>query len=470
MHKTLVGTQILPEPLYREGIEDTLDRMRELSEINTLFVMFDTTYLRSFRGANVDAASGKEITEIWVHTHSQYHNRSPFPYAQNPDALYGDRDILDELTEPAAARDMAVYARVLEPYYLTDAVPGISAALQIDAYDKPLRTICPANPEYIAWWDGITEDLIRSHSGIAGLKFGQERGGPLCNLLLGNGALCFCEHCRRRAREQGIDVDRAMRGMRELDRFVQDVRGGEGRPRDGYFVTMLRLFMRFPEILAWDSLWFKAREDQKRRIYGQVKAIAPRMQVGWHMVHGVTYDPLMRAQIDYEDIASYSDFIKPVVYFDCAAMRGSGHFSRGMGATLLGDLPTDDAYAAFLRICGLNPATEPDYATLADDRLPASADYVFREMKRCVDAVGSKAKVYAGAGFDVPTQKVRATPDQVRKATSAVFAAGADGIVLPREWHEASEENLRAAGDAIRELFGTTTESLSVAGKTGTRG
>ena len=62
------------------------------------------------------------------------------------------------------------------------------------------------------------------------------------------------------------------------------------------------------------------------------------------------------------------------------------------------------------------------------------------------------SRVYAGLGFDVPTQHVRVSPQQVRDPVRAALAAGADGIVLPREWHEARRENLKAAGESVAEF------------------
>ena len=54
-----------------------------------------------------------------------------------------------------------------------------------------------------------------------------------------------------------------------------------------------------------------------------------------------------------------------------------------------------------------------------------------------------------------PTRRTdkRTTPDDVRKAIRAAFGAGADGVVLSREYVEMWLANLSAAGETLREIF-----------------
>ena len=93
-----------------------------------------------------------------------------------------------------------------------------------------------------------------------------------------------------------------------------------------------------------------------------------------------------------------------------------------------------------------------------------SADYVARETKRAVEGVAGRVKIYPGIDIDVPTltttqnPEKRTAPDDVRKAIRAAFGAGADGVVLSREYAEMWLTNLAAAGETLREIFkqGTT--------------
>jgi hypothetical protein len=77
-----------------------------------------------------------------------------------------------------------------------------------------------------------------------------------------------------------------------------------------------------------------------------------------------------------------------------------------------------------------------------------------------VDGVGPDVKIYPGIDIDVPTLTVgrtgekRTQPDDVRKSIKAALSAGAEGVVLSRDYVEMWLANLTAAGDTLRELAG----------------
>ena len=69
-------------------------------------------------------------------------------------------------------------------------------------------------------------------------------------------------------------------------------------------------------------------------------------------------------------------------------------------------------------------------------------------------------KIYPGIDIDVPTlgdnpkpTDKRTKPEDVKRALHAAFDAGADGVVLSREYIEMWLANLTAAGDTLREIF-----------------
>jgi hypothetical protein len=84
-----------------------------------------------------------------------------------------------------------------------------------------------------------------------------------------------------------------------------------------------------------------------------------------------------------------------------------------------------------------------------------TADYVARETKRALEGVKGETKIYPGIDIDVPTAMTdkRTKPDDVRASVRAAFGAGADGVVLSREYVEMWNANLTAAGDTLREIF-----------------
>jgi hypothetical protein len=85
-----------------------------------------------------------------------------------------------------------------------------------------------------------------------------------------------------------------------------------------------------------------------------------------------------------------------------------------------------------------------------------SADYLARETRRALEGVkGSDVQIYPGIDIDVPTKLTdkRTKPDDVRRSVRAAFEAGANGVVLSREYTEMWLANLSAAGDELRRIF-----------------
>ena len=76
---------------------------------------------------------------------------------------------------------------------------------------------------------------------------------------------------------------------------------------------------------------------------------------------------------------------------------------------------------------------------------------MFRETKHSVASANGKTKIYTGIGFDVPGSPPD-DPETVYKATVRAFDAGADGIVVSREYEEMKLAHLRAVGRAHREV------------------
>ena len=131
--------------------------------------------------------------------------------------------------------------------------------------------------------------------------------------------------------------------------------------------------------MAWDQLWYDGYQDLQKRIYGEVKFLAPDVQVGWHVWHSNSFSPLLRAQIDFKDMAAYSDFIKPVLYNVCAGYRLHDHVRRVTRSIFRGieEQTIFDLYRAVLGYDEHVPFEELP-------KLGLSPDYVSRERaERC---------------------------------------------------------------------------------------
>ena len=90
-----------------------------------------------------------------------------------------------------------------------------------------------------------------------------------------------------------------MEGFRVLEAWVNDTRAGK-RPSDGYWVSFWRVLFRYPELLAWESMWNDSVHETYAAIYGKVKSVKPEVQVGWHVWHAHSFSPFFRAQTNLQ--------------------------------------------------------------------------------------------------------------------------------------------------------------------------
>lgn len=468
-----VGIQMGPHTLCDEGIEHVLDLIQETAGINAVL-----TYSHAYNGdlrkplsslANDHGVPARDNRNrnfplIWVKPHEQYYKDTTLRHqVVTPEHEYAGRDLFAEMIEPARKRGMKVYARVLESSAMARLVANYNKVVTRNINDRPTSTACWNHPEYIAFWADTMEDLFKSYD-LDGIQWGAERQGPLMNMINpwdNNPPTCFCEHCRARGKKNGIDIDRAHKGFTELFNYCQAQinRGlnGPGKPADGVFFGFLGILFRYPEILAWEYQYRQGREDICAAMYQRVKSIKPTAQVGWHVDHQPSsWDIVYRSEMSYAEMAPHADFIKFIAYHSVLGPRVRDWYLPRFQKTILGELPLEESLNLYYDLFGYNKNTEPTLAALQARRGQSngkgfSSEYVFRETQRSVASAAGKTKIYPGIGFDVPGSPPENT-DTIQDAVIKAFKAGADGIVVSREYEEMRVPNLKAVGQAIRSL------------------
>ena len=172
------------------------------------------------------------------------------------------------------------------------------------------------------------EYYARSYA-IDGVMWGAERQGPLGNSLgaFHNGAhsepgkvTCFCGYCQAKAKQPGISVERARQRYMALEKFVRTGCAGT-RPRDGYFVASGGFCWSIPKFSPGRCRGRAVCASTTRPFYERAKSVRPEVQVGWLIWHNVSFSPFYRAEQDYTELARYSDYIKRILYNDCAGDR-----------------------------------------------------------------------------------------------------------------------------------------------------
>jgi hypothetical protein len=455
--------QIGPHTILDEGIEPCLDLIQETAGINALMI-YSHTYHGDIRkpaqllapdhGAVPREMRNRKLPDVWVKHHDQYFNDTTLRH-QRPDNSYeyANRDLFQEVQEPARRRGMKVYARILEGPSST--IQNRSKVVTRDVYGKATNVACWNHPEYRAWWNATVIDLFRTYN-LDGFQWGAERMGPLMNAILPwNDAAptCFCEHCVARGRAKGVDPERARTGFEELHVYVHGLMAGKPKAASGVFAGFVGIILRYPEILAWEYQYRQGREEVQADMYRAIKAIQPAADVGWHVDHQPSsWDLVYRAEMSYAEMAPYSDFIKFIAYHDILGPRIRYWYLERFQKTILSELTLEQSLVLYYALFGYDRKVEPKVDEL--EKKGFSPDYVYRETRRSVASAEGRTKIYPGIGFDVPwgNTHMDADAEEIYQCVLKAFEGGGAGIVVSREYEEMRVPNLKAVGRAMREL------------------
>jgi hypothetical protein len=460
--RKMIGIQVGAVSFVDEGVDKVLDTFQQDASINTLFVA-TFTYGRGIAGRQVPGQPlpdhGKQEYDTgsfhggsYTKIHPQYYKNTVLKDFRAPE--FGDYDVLEAVLPAARKRGMKTICW-FEDVFRGD-VPNIDKLQEKELSGKNATTLCFNNPNYRNWLLGTVEDYSRSYD-IDGIMWGSERQGAFSNALgasHGGGrrdparVTCFCNFCQAKGKERGINFERTKAGFQALGDFVRASRGGK-RPIDGYYVTLWRLMLRYPELLAWEMLWTDSLRETYAALHKRVKEIKPSIGIGWHIWHNNSFNPIYRAEQDLSEISKYSDFLKMVMYHNCAGERMASYI-QSVSKTIYGDVPPEELLEFHYRV--LNYKGKP----LAEiPKTGWSADYVYREAKRAREALnGTETQLWPGIDIDIPTapDHSKSSPDGTRDAVLAAFRGGADGVILSRKYSEMKLANLKGAGAAVRNL------------------
>lgn len=453
-----IGIQIDAYSFVDEGTDNVLDILQKQGAVNAL-CLSTFSYDRGISGRQIPGRPfpdhGKqESDEKMFHggnyatPHPQYYQNTILKNMRAPD--FGKLDIVAEVLPKAKKRGMKVFCSVLDGFEYPDDVPGVKELSEIDLQGNKAGAMCFYHPDVRAFWTGLVTDLCKSYD-IDGILLFNERGGPLLNSLGAShnqniasaGVTCFCEHHQKAAKELGIDYQRARQGYLKLDKFVEASLKGQ-RPGDGYYVEFARILLEYPEILAWNKLFDLGKNQVLTDVKTAVKTVNKNLQVGFHIEHVNSFNPIYRATRSYADLAAKADFLKVVVYNNAGGERYAS-FIRNAGSIVFRDIPLEELMKFNNHL--LNYANEANLGELAAAGL--SADYVFRETQRALAGVQGKCNIFPGIEIGIGSRN--ATPDETYAATMAAFKAGAQGIILSRKYSEMKLANLAAAGRAVRD-------------------
>src|SRR5581483_8049445 len=464
--KNFVAIQVKPYAWVDEGIEQVLDNLQK-GEVNTVWAYtYDYSEARMKPNGPIPlpdhgkAGSPDFVGGAFYDYDPKYFTNTVLKDFRSPD--YGKFNVIADVAPKAKARGMDFFCWDYNNAFpiMNRSIPNFSQVTEIDVYGRRTTSACFNHPDYRAHLRGKIESCLSGYaSEVDGIAWGCERMGPLQNAIGGTwstrGLTCFCEHCQSKARHLGISIEPARQGYLRLDEFL--AAAAEDRDLiDGYFVTFWRMLLDYPEILSWEKLWTDSYHEVRAELYGIGKAIAPEKPFGFHIMQNMTFSPFYRAEEDYSKTKDYADYLKLATYNNAGGPRMASYLDR-LSATVFHDAQPKDFTEFYYKIMKYQ---EQPYEKLAKSGL--SPNYVARETARAIAGVNKEIKIYPGIDIDVPDKLTdkRTAPQDVRDAIKAAFGAGADGVVLSREYVEMWMANLSAAGDTLRQIFSNQRAAL----------
>jgi hypothetical protein len=455
--KNFVAIQVRGFGWVDEGVDAVLDNIQKKGDVNTVWgytFVYGETRLSSTLPDHGKAGISVTGGALYDYDPKYFQDTILKDFRSSE---YGKFNVIEEAAPKAKARGMDFFAWDLNNAGATlpRLIPNYSKITEIDLNGRRNDAPCFNHPDYQAFLRGKVESLLLGYPDLVdGIAWGSEREGPLDGILTGAGTgLCFCQFCQAKGRELGISVARAQTGFRELTQLFSAT-ATEARPADGYFVSFWRILLKYPEILSWESLWSDSFQGVQADLYGLAKSIAPQKPFGFHIMQSVTFSPFYRAEEDYAKRRTTADFLKIATYNNAGGPRMATYLN-GLSRGVFRDAKPEEFLQLYYKIMNYN---EAPFDKLAEAGL--SPDYVAKETKRALAAVGGEVKIYPGIDINVPTlsrdPKVTdktTRPEDVSAALRAAFDAGANGVVLSREYVEMYLANLSAAGDTLRDIF-----------------
>lgn len=455
----VIGIQVGAISFVDEGVNQVLDNIQKAGPINTLFLA-TFTYDSGIAGRQIAGYPfpdhGKQeylnlVGGNFATPHPQFYKNTILKETKAPD--HGNWDMLAAVLPEAKKRGLKTYVFNQDSFTWHKSTPHIAELQETGIYGQHVESCCDLNPDYINFVSGMTKDICSSYD-IDGLMWSSERQGPFNNAIApfkgerpSARITCFCPHHRKAAKEQGIDVGRALEGYHKLVDFTKKSTMRE-RPTDGYFAEFWRIMTDYPEILAYEKLWTAANHATYRNVYDSAKAAKPNIQAGFHIWHSNSLSPFTKAEMPYERLA-YADFIKPVIYNIVGGSRYAGYINSN-ASTVFGDLSKEEYLKLNNRLMNYE---DMDLETLGRDGMPQ--DYVAKETKRALDGVQGKCKIYAGLDIDIPNaaKNKQTTPEDAYRSTMTALKAGAQGIIFARKYSEMKLPNIAGGAKAVKDFY-----------------
>lgn len=454
-----IACHMRPTSLYDEGFDYVLDAVQQRANVNTLFINafgaeFPLKDIASpenlpHHGLDLKLDPHASVNQIFFAPPEDLLKDVGFGISTPSDVRYAGKEIYKDFARYRSERGIGMHARMIDPYYLKNKIQGWEKTCEVDHRGTATTSPCFRNPIYREFCGRLAEYLVGRYD-LDGYHWGTERNGPLTQTLLWRGehrAFCFCPHCVAAGKEKGIDAERARQGFAALDRAIEDTDSREPLPQ-----TLWRLFMHYPELLAWERLWAEGREGMFGTIRDGVHAAKSEAKAGWHLwQYTASLDPFAVAATDYHALAAVSDYVKPCFYQDVADKRFANPCTPRLLDNYLRGCEPESGLRFLQNFSGYGSAVSGPLDAPSFDPV-AYVSQLTGIARQKLERATNACELWVGLGIAIggemnaSEQEIQETED----SAAAALANGADGLVFCREYQEMPFALLDAVGRGIR--------------------
>jgi hypothetical protein len=262
----------------------------------------------------------------------------------------------------------------------------------------------------------------------------------------GSSGLCFCQYCKQRARDAGLDADHLWEVMAKLYTTGLGVPGAERFLSSGTSLRSAFYVSELPEIFEWVRLRGQAVTDHIRRVRDAVKAINPNLQIGLDLL-GPSYSIAVGQNLTA--LSHVGDWMKPMCYHHSSA-RGIRRMVERQVETGGGNLSPQQAYDN-VRATFLAQGIElyPTWEEFAEKGM--SPDWLVKETQYAMSLVEGRVPIYPGIqGWDP------ATIEQIWNMLDAAFNQAHVSGITTYCWSEMTWDKIAVYKRFFTEVLGVT--------------
>jgi len=409
MNKFIIGMQIsFPLELIDEGIENSLNEMKKRG-INTIFILTNIDYQdSSYWGELTHNPKRKKIISsgFFYEPRSEYYKNTKIKPIKTNDPILKNIDILNEVIKLAHREDIKCYAFILNRIPFSEKHWDCFIR---DVLNHPIPNVfCFNNPDVRNLYYGMIADLIENYNldGIFldllnhSVQYGFKKLPDELVEIVGSieiekaemGLTCFCEHCKKIAKERNIDIYKIKKGL------IQGVKLGlipEKVQKLSTVDEVMDLLIEVPEYFEW--LRFKAEclSEFHAELYGLAKSLNRKVEVALD-IYGPSES--WKYASDFHSLSRHCDWIKPMFY------------------------------------SGTYPA------------LPLTPEKIYSEVKKAIEKVNGRVDIVAGINA------IGVSPKYVKESVVQSLKAGSKGVIISWDYGLIPFENMDAAKEGILEV------------------